>query len=216
MLKILVAIFLVLPSIVCADTIHYKISKMGISATASLSFKGPVEYKGRTLALIEFKAKGFNFFDEEMIYVDLEHSRPQFVERNLNIFGSKEKISEEYLLDKIIITKTVGTKISTQVIEVNKPVDNIYGFIDRQRKKETFELGKDLEINLPTKNLKIKLTKNVTMKAMGRTFEAFYMQSDPAQYQILFDTSSKHIPLRITDTAGFGNTTMVMTSYEED
>lgn len=210
-------IFLLVLSInAYAETIHYSISQMGIKAgEASLSLKGEVNYKNEQLVLIEFRADGFNFFDNEMIYVDPKEYRPRFVERDLNIFGKKEKIVEEYQHDKIIVTKTVGGVVSVQELKKQEKVDNIYGFIFRYRRDGAFKVGEELEMNLPTTNLKIKVLKQVPLKAAGKTFDSLYMQSDPAKYKLWFDASGERLPLRISGAAGVGNTVMLMTSYEK-
>src|SRR5690242_69203 len=84
-------------SIQPGERIEYKIVKVGLKAgDASLTFAGPRIYRGKKIVLIVFQARAFNFFDEERIFVDPKSYLPLFVERNLNIFGKKEKIIEEY------------------------------------------------------------------------------------------------------------------------
>ncbi|MBI2117734.1 hypothetical protein HYT95_02445, partial [Candidatus Peregrinibacteria bacterium] len=74
--------------------------------------------EGRHLALIVFKADGFNFYDEEKIYTEPGTFRPVVVLRDfdLNVFG-KGKIREEYLTGegKIKVIKESGGKKEEQV-----------------------------------------------------------------------------------------------------
>jgi hypothetical protein len=200
-----------LPALAKAETIHYKISKMGVSGKADLNFAGETNYKDHKTFLIEFKADGFNFQDTEKIYLDPKTFKPIFVERNINIFGKKEEISEDYQTDgEIKIKKTTNGKTEDQVLKKKGDVENIYGFIYRYRKEGSFKMGDTINVVLPTKDIKITLQKQTKIKAAGKNYDAFYMESAPNEYKIWFDTSDKKLPLRI---AGSGN--MVMTGYEE-
>jgi len=193
-----------------AETIHYAIIQMGLKAgEATLSNVGPVEYRGQRTFLIVFKAQAINFWDEERIYTDPLNLYPLFVERNLNIFGRKEKILEVYdrAKSEIRLTKTVGDKSTEQVLKKTGAIDNIYGFILRYRKSGSFRIGDVLDIKLPTKDLKIKLVKRVNNN--------FFMQSRPAKYKIWFDASADKWPLRISGAIGMANTVMEMTHHEE-
>jgi len=183
---------------------------MGLKAgEATLSNVGPVEYRGQRTFLIVFKAQAINFWDEERIYTDPLNLYPLFVERNLNIFGRKEKILEVYdrAKSEIRLTKTVGDKSTEQVLKKTGAIDNIYGFILRYRKSGSFRIGDVLDIKLPTKDLKIKLVKRVNNN--------FFMQSRPAKYKIWFDASADKWPLRISGAIGMANTVMEMTHHEE-
>ncbi|GEM_PF-425275 len=200
------------------ETITYAIKKLGIKAgEATLTFEGITEINGKQAYLIVFKADGFNFYDEERIYVDIKTYAPVMVLRNVNIFGSKEKIGEEYLTaeGKIKITKIVGTTTSQQVIEKKGQIDNIYGAIYKYRQQGTFKVGDKAALRLPTMDVTLKLAKTVKIDAAGKEYEAFFMESEPSKFQIWFDTSDKKIPLRINGAVGMANTTMVMISYKE-
>ncbi len=214
---LVIAVFL-LQTAAHAEVIHYAIMQMGIKAgQADLTWVGPVNYKGKDLLLVTFKADGFNFYDEEKIYLDPAAYKPFIVERDLNIMGKKEKITEEYHTDKgeILITKIAGGKTTQQVLQKAGVVDNIYGFIFRYRKSGSFKIGDEIDIILPTTDLKISLDKETKIQAGGKTYDSFYMQSKPSKYKLWFDKSDKKIPLRINGAVGIGNTVMVMTDYKE-
>jgi hypothetical protein len=201
-----------LPSIVQAETFHYKISKMGIGVKGVLKNTGETQYKGKKYFLIEFKADGFNFNDEEKIYLDPKTFKPVYVERDVNVFGKKEKISEDYTQEgQIKITKTTGDgKTEEQILKKQGDIDNIYGFIYRYRKQGSFKIGDVIDVKLPTKDFKIKLTKHARLSYYAKTYDCFYMESEPKEYKIWFDASEKKLPLRI-----IGGGTMIMTGYEE-
>ena len=194
------------------EKIRYKIVKLGIKAgEASLTFVGPRIYRRHQTILIIFQAKGFNFFDEEHIFVDPKGLMPLFVERNLNIFGKKEKITEEYTSGHVKIIK--GKE--QQTIDKAGNIDNIYAFIYRYRQQGTFKLDETFDIPLPTKDVKIKLVKQESLNVAQKKYDAFYMESDPADYKIWFDASEKKIPLRINGAIRMASADMVMIKYEK-
>jgi len=201
-----------------AGTIYYSIRQMGFDGQATLTMVGPRDYKDHKTVLIVFKAHGVNYSDEEDIYVDPTTYLPLFVERDfsLNVYGHGKTL-EEYLPSKreIIITKTDGGHLIRQVINKAGPVDNIYGFIYRYRREGAFKIGDAFNMILPTKDLKIRLIKRVALKIGGKSYNSYYMQSQPVKYKIWFDASEHKWPLRITGTIGFINSVMTMTGYEE-
>ena len=201
-----------------AETIYYSIRQMGFDGQAKLTMVGPKDYKDHKTLLIVFKANGANFSDEEDIYVDPSTYKPLYVERNFSLsFFGQGKISEDYVTSKgeILITKTDGDRVTRQDINKVGSVDNIYGFIYRYRKEGSFKIGDVLNMTLPTKDLKIELMNRVVLKIDGKSYNSYYMQSQPVRYKIWFDASKRKWPLRITGTVGFINSVMTMTGYEE-
>jgi hypothetical protein len=201
------------------EVITYDIKQMGFKVgQATLTFPGEVQYEGRRLFLIVFRADGFNFYDREEIYLDPDTFFPVVVLRdlNLNIFGGKQKIREDYLQQakKIFIHKFAGGKQTEQVIAVDSPVDNIYGFIYRYRRIGSFHTGEDLDIVLPTQKLKIGIVRPERIKAAGRKAASLYMESKPDKYKIWFSIDDRHIPFRIDGAVGIANTVMVITDYK--
>jgi hypothetical protein len=201
-----------------AETVYYSIRQMGFDGQASLTMAGPKDHKGRKTVLIVFKVHGTNYWDEEDIYVDPSTYKPLFVERDfsLGIWGHG-KIVEEYRPEKgeILITKTEGKRTTRQMISKLVPVDNIYGFIYRYRKEGSFKKGDVLKMILPTKDLKIRLVSRAPLKIGDKTYDSYYMESQPARYKIWFDSSERKWPLRITGTIGLINSVMTMTGHED-
>ena len=199
------------------EKITYAIKKMGVkTGESSLVFRGLTRINTKNAYLIIFTASSLNFFDEEKIYIDTKTFYPLVVNRDLNIWGKKEKIFEEYFPEKglVKITKYAGgKKITEQTIEKKGTLDNIYSFIYRYRNQGQFKVGDTLLMNLPTKDVVLKLKEITKIKAAGQQFDAYYMKSDPAQYEVWFDASDKKIPLKINGAVGFGDTAMVMMAY---
>lgn len=201
------------------EKIVYGIKQFGLPVgKTTLEFGGLRRLDGRNVYLVTFTSSALNFFDEEKIYIDSVTFLPVRVERDLNIFGKKEKITEYYQPQNNIvrIVKVVRGKTTEQVIEKEGDLDNIYSFIYRYRKDGNFEIGDALTIKLPTKNVEIVLVKEGKLKAAGKSFDAYYMQSKQKEYKVWFDSGERKLPLRIDGSMGIANTSMVMQSYSID
>jgi hypothetical protein len=208
--------FCLLPVLVHAETMTYNIKQFGINfGKATLTIDEKTNFEGKPAVMVHFKADGFNFYDEEKIYLNPETYKPFVVLRDLNILGNKEKITEHYSNGKIEINKEAGGKKTKQTLNIKGDVDNIYGFIYRYRKQGSFKKGDTLDVVLPTQKLKIKLIKETKFNAMGKNFDTFYMESEPAQYKIWFDAGEKKLPLRINGSVGAAGGVMTMTDYKE-
>ena len=206
------------PSFSAGETIRFVIKSLGVKAgEATLVFEGLQKLDNKEVYLITFRATSANFLDMENIYVDKDTFYPIAVKRDLNIWGKKEKIDEEYDQVKGIITikKQVGTKTSEQVIRKKGPIDNIYCFIYRYRRGGDFKIGDAFQIHLPTTDVTIALQKMDKLKMAGKTYETYFMQSQPSKYKVWFDTSDKKIPLRINGAVGINDTAMLMVDYQE-
>lgn len=200
------------------EKITYNIRQYGIKVgTATLKFGGRCLLEGEDVLLITFKATGFNFLDEEKIYLDPVSFLPKRIERNLNIFGKKEKIIETYDPDggKILIVKIKGDKRIERVIKKKGLIDNIYCFIYRYRRQGKFSKDESFEVNLPTRDVIISLEKRTKLKAAGKVFDAYFLQSKPRKYKIWFDSGPNKIPLRIDGAVGIAKTSMIMREYKK-
>ena len=200
------------------ETIRYDIKKLKMRVgQASLTFHGLVSLDGQSALLITFTGKGLKFFDEEKIYVDPRTFLPVRVERDLSIFGKKESIVEHYNAREgtVRIVKTTKGKTTEQVIKRSVPMDNIYCFIFRYRVSGKFTPGETFQIHLPTKNVQFQVQKPRGLQVGEKEIAAHYLQSDPAQYRVWFDTGARKVPLRIDGAIGFGKTAMVMVNYQK-
>lgn len=197
------------------ETVRYVIKKLKMKVgEAKITFRGEAELNHRKVYLIVFRAEGFRFFDQEKIYVDPVSFLPVQVERDVDIFGKKEKITEYYgPAGKVRIVKIAGGKRNEQVIVKDGPIENIYGFIYRYRLQGSFAIGSSLKMSLPTKDVTMKVVEPQTVKAGGQKYKAYFLESDPNQYRIWFDAGPGRIPLRIDGAVGFGDTAMVMEEY---
>ncbi|HRZ40194.1 MAG TPA: DUF3108 domain-containing protein [Candidatus Omnitrophota bacterium] len=200
------------------ETIRYQIKKMGIKAgDAVLEYKGVVEDGGRELVLLVFTADGFNFYDEEKIYADPETLLPVRVERDLNIFGKKEKIVEYYEQDAArvrVIKFKKGKDAEEQVLAKEGPIDNLYCFIYRYRSQGRFLKGETMTLELPTKSVEIKVVEKTSVKVGPGDRAAFFMESVPSEYRVWFGDDPGRTPLRIDGAVGFAKTQMIFVSSQ--
>ena len=192
----------------------YAIKKLGFKVgEATLAFYPQQKLDGQVVDLIAFQATAPKVYDEEKIYVHPQSLTPVRVERDLDLpMSGKEKITEVYESDKrrIVITKVAGGKTTEQVINKAGQIDNIYGIIFRYRAQGSFNLGDTVEMNLPTADIALRLVRTESLKAAGKIYRAYYMESVPSKYRIWFDVSADHLPLRIDGAVGFGSTSMVL------
>ena len=198
------------------ETIQYDIKKLKMRVgQASLTFHGLVSLSGQSAFLITFTSKGMKFSDEEKIYVDPRTFLPVRVERDLNIFGKKERIVEHYNAREgtVRIVKTAKGKTTEQAIKRSVPLDNIYCFIFRYRVSGKFTPGETFQIHLPTKDVQFQVQKPRGLQVGEKEIAAHYLQSDPVQYRVWFDPGAHKVPLRIDGAVGFGNTVMILRKY---
>lgn len=195
------------------ETFHYEIRKLGIKVGESeLVYKGRAERDGDLpIVLITVTSKGFHFYDAEKIYLDAQTFDPIFIFRDLDIFGKKEKIKEYYdrQSGKVRIVKEAGGKTSEQTIEKKERLENIYGFILRFRLKGDLTPNNRIMVNLPTKEVVMIVRGNKKLAINRKTYQATFVESEPAQFKIWFEETSQKIPLKIDGAVGFGKTSMV-------
>ncbi len=200
------------------ETIEYTIKTwVGVKAgEAELRYHGNFQWNGKDVVLITFISRSLNFLDEEKIYADRQTLYPLFVERNLNIWGKKEKIQEFYdqTTGEVEIIKISGHRKHRQVLKRTAPVDNIYCFIYRYRRNGDFIIGDPIVMHLPTKDVHISLLKKTKLRVLGKMVPAFYMETTPAQYRIWFAQNAIRTPLRIDGKKGITNVMMIMRGYK--
>ncbi len=200
------------------EEIRYNVKKFGVKAgTATLRFEGQTQLNGKSAYLIVFTVKGLNFFDEERIYVDPYSFLPIQVDRDVNVFGKEEKITEVYdhQAGQVVLTKKKGDREVQETIEKQGKIENIYGFIYRYRRDGSFGEGETIKLSLPTKDMSFQLEGKEKISLGRKQYEAYIMESHPRQFRVWFDESPKKIPLRIDGAMGFGQTSMVLAQYDE-
>lgn len=202
------------------EVISYDVRSLAMKmADAHTELKGRVDLDGRKTYLIVFEATGSNFFDKERIYADPEDLYPLRVERDVTYLGSVEQIIEIYDQEKFTVTISKTTKAKPEpeslVIQKKGKIDNIYCFIYRYRLTGDFKIGSSLSLNLPTKDVSVKVVKNTTLDAEGNHFNTVFLETIPSQYRMWFDVRKRKVPIRIDKPAMVGGTIMVMKGYKK-
>ncbi|MBF0386110.1 MAG: DUF3108 domain-containing protein, partial [Candidatus Omnitrophica bacterium] len=194
------------------ETINYAVKKAIKLGDAKLEFFGEEKVEGENCYLIVFTATGFKFYDREQIYVSSKDYYPVLVKRDLNIAGTKELIEERYSRkdNQVEITNTDSKgKVKKTTLSSKKRMENIYGFIYRYRVQGEFKIGEEITVNLPTKEVKIKLEEKKKISVAGKEYNAYFMSGRAHNIRIWFDDGPKKIPLRIDGSLGIGSTAMV-------
>ena len=75
-------------------------------------------------------------------------------------------------------------------------------------------MGDKISMTLPTRDIVIQLMKTTKIKVARQQYDAYYMESNPAQYKVWFDSSPQKIPLRINGAVGLADTAIIMTDYQ--
>lgn len=197
------------------EKLQYAIKKHGIKVgEASLVFKAADTLNGKNVHSIAFTAKSLNFLDEETIYLDPATFLPLRVNRNLNIWGKKEKILEEYLPQEgqIRISKRVGDNLTGQILKKPGNIDNIYCFIYRYRLTGDTTPGSALNLHLPTKDVTIKVLKEDSLKVGKKVILSHFLQSDSKEYKIWLEVNENKTPLRIDGALGIGSASLIIVS----
>lgn len=200
------------PPLKAGEVITYDIKKFMVRVgQATLAYDGPVDIDGRRVISVTVTADGFNFYDQERIYLDPETFHPVMIKRDLDIFGVKETIMEHYDTNRghVRIVKVADGETTETEIERGERFDNIYGFIYRQRSRGSFKENDAMNIHLPTQDVNFEFVKMVEFNRGGEHFDAYYLRSNPRKYVFMFDNGPRKIPLRIDGAIGFGSTSMI-------
>lgn len=198
------------------ETILYDIKKLVKVGEASLVYKGMVEVDQKPLILIVVTTKALNFYDEEQLFLSPDTFYPVMVKRNLNIFGSKEKITEYYDQEKgqIRIVKMKSGAEIEQTLKKTPPVENLYGFIYHFRLNPKLQ-EENIKLNLPTKDVVMKNLKKRKVTIGKKEYDTILLQSDPKQYSVWFDAAGSNIPVKIDGAVGGTKATMILREVRE-
>ncbi len=202
------------------EKLEYDIKKFGITVgTATFEFKGDATIEGQTTTLIQVIAKGFQFYDEENIYLNKETYFPFIVKRELNIFGKKESIIEKYDQAKgsVEISGRAENAKAGEVTRIQQKgvIDNIYGFIYRYRLKGSFKKGEPLIMQLPTRKVILNFVGEKNLKIAGKKVPTYYMEDTDKKIKVWFDQTQTKVPYKINGAIGLGKTSLLLKMDEK-
>jgi len=167
--------------------------------------------EGRKLNLIVFETRLASFKDKEVIYSDPATFLPAEIYRDINKMLGSERISEVYDQDKftLSITKDAAGKVQKTLIKKDGPIQNAVLLPFYVRRIADLRVGSILRANLPKCQFIIKLVRVEGIRVPAGDFQAYYFESQPAQFKIWISADTDRIPLKIQGTGVFGYT-MVM------
>ncbi len=200
------------------EQMTYAIKKMGLRVgKAILEFQGTTRLDQQEVYLLIFTVRAAHFYDQEKIYLHKETFLPIQVSRDLDIWGKKEKIIEDYQPQEglLKITKKVNGKTINQKIEKPQVLDNIYCFIYRYRILGNFQIGDTQSVFLPTRDVQMELVEKTKINLDGQWHDTFFFKSHPKGYGVWLGSGPEKIPLRIDGAAGFGKTSMILEEYKK-
>ncbi|MCF7916847.1 MAG: hypothetical protein K9L61_03630 [Candidatus Omnitrophica bacterium] len=194
--------------IIDLEKIEYNVSFNGIpSGYIIWKYLGQKTIDGRQVdvLLVESDTNILKFLDlvsSEKIYLDSKTHLPVKVKRNVELFGDKEIIEENYNQQQgqvVIVRKKGENVVEEEVYKQDKPIHNIldllYFFpkgIDLTAKK-----GKWMTFNLPNQKVQIKFYGKRKVKVAGAMREAYFLVGKGAKRFNLWLSLERKIPLRL-------------------
>ncbi|HDZ77285.1 MAG TPA: DUF3108 domain-containing protein [Candidatus Omnitrophica bacterium] len=199
------------------EVIKYKVKLRGITVgKASLTYKGVTELDGKKVHLIIFYTDTVNFKDEEKMYAGLDDFLPIRIERNVNNWGKKEHIIEEYDQQNHSVKITwVGKKGNkTKVIQQDDKIQNVILSTFLHRKLGDLEIDKVFPVTLPLRKVEMRVTRKEKIRTYCGVYDTYRLESFPGRHKIWFESSSLAIPVRISGPFLLGSVNMIMIDYE--
>lgn len=198
------------------EKLSFQVNSMGFKAGAAvLFFEGRVKLNGKYAYRVKFDTSTFNVKDAEDIYADMETYLPIQVIRNLDVWGNKEDLLEDYdqVNNKVDIysLKSDGQKVLKQTIQNDNHLENVMLMIYRLRIKEDFKVGDTFDLNFPTKKMKAKVSKIEKVTVPAGTFEAFAVVTTPSKFKFWLSADKKRLPLKIDGASGISRAVMLLT-----
>ncbi|MDD4899437.1 MAG: DUF3108 domain-containing protein [Candidatus Omnitrophica bacterium] len=167
--------------------------------------------KNKEVAQATFETRIKGFYDLERIFSDRETALPIQVLREIDGWGLKEKITEDYDQKALTLkfTKFSGSKKEESSLQVKGPIHNAVLLPFYIRKVSSPQVGWSMLAYIP-QQFEIKLVAEEEVKIPSGTFKAYLFKSVPANFEIWVSADECRIPLKIKSSGS----TMVMKEYK--
>jgi len=194
-------------------TYDVKLGSMQIGKSY-FSYISQEEFFGKTLNLMLFETQLAKFSDTEKVYSDPKTLLPVKVERKIKKWFNQENIIEDYNQANftVKISKTSGNKLDKQIIQKNSSINNAILLPHYLRRYPQLTIGTEINVNLPTRELTIKLIAIETITVPAGTFQTYHFQSTPKQIDVWITDDERHIPIKIESNGVLGYS-LVMKTY---
>ena len=199
------------------ERLKYNIYSLGIKVgEAIISYQGRKDLDGKILDYVTIESNAPGFKDLEKIYGNIKNFSPVRVEREIKLFGEDINIIEDYneIENEVTITRR-AKKTTVDKIKSADTISNVILLLYHFRNKnELYEIGDEIEFNLPTQKLKMLVDKKTQIKVPFGRFEAIFVRSKPSRFKVWFRDDEDRLPLRIQGAIGFGNTYLSLAEIE--
>ena len=185
---------------------------------SDIIFRGETKLEGKDVYLIESNSDTLNYKGKELIYVERKGFFPLRVERDLVFLGSKEIIIEDYSLadNSVTIKKTVGKNTKTTVIKKDNDIQNSISLIYLCRILNIFDRNVLIDVNLPTREFKLKVKKDQKITVPLGRFESFLFEDEGKNFRVWISKDKKRLPLRFDFNSALKRYSMRLVSYARD
>jgi hypothetical protein len=201
------------------ERISFDVFLLGIkSGQTDIIFRGETKLGEKDVYLIESNSDALNYKGRELIYVNREDFLPLRVERDLVFMGSKENIIEDYNAEdnSVIIKKTVGQDIKTTKIEKEDDIQNSISLIYLCRTLNNFDRDILIDVNLPTREFKLRVKKDQKVAVPMGSFDSFLFEDEGSNFRIWSGKDKNRLPLRFDFNSGLKRYSMRLSKFFDD
>lgn len=186
------------------DKIKYEIYFNGIpSGDVVWEYLGKKLIEGKEVDALSISSntkilKLLNLTSEEQVFLDSKTYLPVKVERNVVLFGKKERIEEIYNQEEgyvKIIRRNSAAK--EDILYQDKPIQNILALLYFFPDNIPFEKGVWMFFNLPNQKIKIKMVKEKTLTLGDEKRDTYFLIGRGARWFNLWLDKKNRLPLRV-------------------
>lgn len=155
--------------------------------------------------------KLFSIKSKERLFLDSKTHLPLKIERDIEFFGKKERILEEYNQSQyyVKITKVTSSGTEEKIIQQKTPIHNVIALLYFFPRDIKLDLQKSFSFNLPTQQLQLKVTAHKMLETRKGSYEVYVLEGKPRKYRVRLE-KEKRIPLQIEFPVMLGRVTILI------
>lgn len=195
----------------------YKVYFNGMpSGSIIWKYLGDQEIEGKAAQIVyqESNTKVMGIFDfggNDKVYLEKETLLPIKVERDVSLFGDKEKIVEHYdqINGKVLIDKITGNKTEEIILNQDRPIRHIMALLYFFPDNTEFKDGYKEVFNLPTQKLTIRYLGLKDIKTDTGTRLCYFLKGSGARNFNLWLDKETRLPQRLEFFVALGKVSIV-------
>lgn len=198
------------------DSLSYEVFFNGIpSGSIEWHYLGKKDIDGRQVQILSLISdtkilKLLNLESEEKVFLDSGSLLPVKVERDVVFFGKKELIEEIYNQDEGLVTITKNNSSDEEtVLHQEKPIHNILSLLYFFPKDIHLVKGKELDFNLPTQKIVIKMLRENKIKVGKVEKEVYFLSGNGGRKFNLWLDKKERIPIKMEFIVPLGKVTIL-------